>query len=134
MALYKLSPILSVKIKYSQLRNGIYYYYRKIPTVHTGGAERFARKCHRTHDPIIAARLIAQINKAMELQWLGTDSHTIPSPHNEYDLGSFLEKAVETAKLQPVNGNDAGQHRTQRQLLRANLAPLPRSFSVMPLR
>jgi HPt (histidine-containing phosphotransfer) domain-containing protein len=39
MALYKLSPILSVRIKYSQLRNGIYYYYRKIPSVHTGGAD-----------------------------------------------------------------------------------------------
>ena len=71
MASYKITPLLSVSIKYSVLRGGTFYYYRKVPVAFQADEGTFIRQSTGTSDPLKAALIIKALNNEAEARWKG---------------------------------------------------------------
>lgn len=71
MASYKITPLLSVSIKYSVLRGGTFYYYRKVPVAFQADEGTFIRQSTGTSDPLKAAPIIKAFNQTAEARWNG---------------------------------------------------------------
>lgn len=71
MASYKITPLLSVSIKYSVLRGGTFYYYRKVPVAFQADEGTFIRQSTGTSDPLKAAFIIKALNNEAEARWKG---------------------------------------------------------------
>lgn len=71
MTLYKITSLLSVKIKYSVIRGGTFYYYRKVPVTFQDAEGTYVRQSTGTSDPLKAAPIIKALNSEAEARWTG---------------------------------------------------------------
>lgn len=115
MASYKITSLLSVSIKYSQLRGGTFYFYRKVPVAFQAAEGIFIRQSTGTSDPLKAAPIIKALNSEAEARWQGKakalDNETLQTkgirllaqyglePNGDHDDAAF-EHFIETV-VQP---------------------------------
>jgi len=71
MTLYKITSLLSVSIKYSILRGGTFYFYRKVPVAFQDAEGTYVRQSTGTSDPLKAAPIIKALNSEAEARWTG---------------------------------------------------------------
>ena len=71
MTLYKITSLLSVKIKYSILRGGTFYFYRKVPVAFQDAEGIYVMQSTGTSDPLKAAPIIKALNSEAEARWTG---------------------------------------------------------------
>ncbi|MEI7455881.1 MAG: DUF6538 domain-containing protein [Nitrosomonadales bacterium] len=113
MTLYKITSLLSVSIKYSILRGGTFYFYRKVPITFQTIEGTFVRQSTGTADPLKAAPIIKAMNSEAEARWRGKakalDNETLQTKairllaqyglepnvdHDDVALDHFIEAVV----------------------------------------
>lgn len=95
---------LSVKLKYSYLRNGIFWYQRPIPkALHDRFDTKLIKINLKTRDPIQAAKLIDALNSRHEAQWAAPEA----SPASLKAHAEALLRAYDLKPAPAYNDPDA---------------------------
>ena len=113
MTSYKITSLLSVSIKYSILRGGTFYFYRKVPVAFQDTEGTYVRQSTGTSDPLKAAPIIKALNSEAEARWTGKakalDNETLQAKgirflaqfglepngdHDDHALDHFIETVV----------------------------------------
>ncbi|MEI7457407.1 MAG: DUF6538 domain-containing protein [Nitrosomonadales bacterium] len=135
-----------MSIKYSILRGGTFYFYRKVPVAFQDAEGIYVRQSTGTSDPLKAAPIIKALNSEAEARWTGKakalDNETVQAKgirflaqfglepngdHDDHALDHFIETVVtphrEALRSPPQTSRRFKQPVEPRMMIGAGLSP-----------